>query len=102
MRCSVIILKIRKLIEKLKAYNQEADITLTTSEDITISYICKDPKTDQDWTPQTTMQCFIEAMDECPQCVHEYMNGDERWCSFYDKVCKEVQECYQFEEFDER
>ena len=94
-------MKIRKLIELLRTYNQEADITLTTSEDICISYICKDPNGNP-LTKETTMQCFIEPMDQCPECVHEYMNGDTRWCSFYDKECEKVGECYQFEEFDER
>ena len=94
-------MKIKKLIELLKTYNQDADITLTTSEDITVSYICKDTNGNP-LSKETTMQCFIEGMDNCPECVHEYMNGDDRWCSFYDKECKKVDECYQFEEFDER
>ena len=93
-------MKIKKLIETLKECNQEADITLTTSEDITISYICKDTDGNP-LTKKTTMQCFIEPTDSCLECVHEYMNGDDRWCSFYDKECKSVDECYQFEEFDE-
>lgn len=88
------------MIKELKSYNQNADITLTTSEDICISYICKDNHGNE-LTKETTVQCFIEGMDQCPECVHEYMNGDERWCSFYDKICKEVEECYQFEEFTE-
>lgn len=89
------------MIELLSTYNQDADITLTTSEDITVSYICKDLN-GEPLTKKETMQCFIEPMDSCPECVHEYMNGDTRWCSFYDKECRKVEECYQFEEFDER
>ena len=83
--------------KKLKAYNQDADCTLTTSEDITISYIDDDGK----YTKKNTPIVFIEPMDKCPECVHEYMHEDYdvRWCSFYDKECKKVEECYQFEEF---
>ena len=95
-------MKISKFIELLKTYNQNADITLTYSEDITLSYICKD-KDYNDLTKEDTPIVFIEPVDECPQCVHEYMgDDDERWCSFYGKPCKMIEECFQFEEFDER
>jgi len=56
-------MKINHLISILKTYNQEANITLTTSEDITVSYICEDPKTKRELTPQTTRQVFIEPKD---------------------------------------
>lgn len=95
-------MKNKELIKLLKNYNQEADVTLTTSEDITISYICKDPRTDEKLTPQTTRQMFIEPTDACPSCTSEYMQGDIRWCSFYDCPCKDVTECNQYEELDER
>jgi len=55
-------MKIQDFINELKKYNPEADITLTTSEDITISYICKDSKGNE-LTPKTTKQCFIEGCD---------------------------------------
>lgn len=93
-------MKNKELIERLKEYNLEADVTLPTSEDITIGYIFKGPN-GESLNKQTTMQLFIEGTDNCPECVHEYMNGDSRWCCFYDKCCKDVDECYQFEEFDE-
>lgn len=35
-------MKISDFIKELSTYNQNADITLTTSETITLSYICKD------------------------------------------------------------
>ena len=88
------------MIESLKGYNQDADITLTTSEDITLSYICRD-KDENILTKENTPIVFIEPTDECPQCVHEYTDTGERMCSFYNKPCKMVEECYQFEEFDD-
>ena len=91
-------MKVCKLIEKLKEYNQEADITLTTSEEITLGYIFK-TEDGTEYSKKTTKQVFIEPCDECPSCVHEYMNGDEMWCSFYDKSCETVEDCYQYEEF---
>ena len=95
-------MKIKKLIEYLEEFNPEADITLTTSEDIYLSYI-EDDECDYDEGKKTTKQVFIEPTDSCPECVHEYMSEeyDVRWCSFYDKPCKNVVECYQFEEFVE-
>ena len=94
-------MKIKDLILKLSEYNQDADITLTYSEDITISYISEDSKTGEKLSPKNAMQCFIEPMDNCVECASEYMNGDVRWCSFYDAPCKDVNECYNFEEFNE-
>ena len=90
---------IKDFIKELSVYNPDADITLTTSENITTSFVCKD-KMGNELTKKTTMQVFIEPMDNCPECTSEYMNGDVRWCSFYDKPCSDVEECYQFEEFD--
>lgn len=94
-------MKIKELISKLQSYNPDADITLTTSEDITLAYICKDSNGNE-LTPKTTRQVFIEPTDECPQCTNEYMEDKVRQCSVYGKPCKEVEECFQFEEFDER
>ena len=90
-------MKIKDLILKLKAYNPNADITLTTSEDICLSYICEG-RNGEELTPETTMLVFIEPTDECPECTHEYINSKDgvRWCSFYEKPCKDVEECNQF------
>lgn len=55
-------MKVCDFIKVLKEYNQDADITLTTSENITVSYICKDLK-GNDLTKKTTMQLFIEPID---------------------------------------
>ena len=93
MQCS-------KLIEELKKYNQEADVTLTTSEDICLSFICEDNNGNR-LTPKTTKLVFIEPKDLCPMCTSEYMNGDIMWCSFYDCACRDVEECYQYEEFED-
>ena len=92
---------VKEFIAKLEKYNPDAEITLTTSEDITLSYICKD-KNGNDLSIKNTPIIFIEPMDECPQCVHEYVGDDDRrWCSFYNKPCRMVEECFQFEEFYE-
>ena len=91
---------VKKLIEELAEYNPDADITLTTSEDICLSYICKDSD-GSSLDKKTTMQVFIEPMDLCPMCTSEYMNGDVMWCSSYDCACRDVEECYQFEEFED-
>ena len=55
-------MKIKDLIKELEQYNPEADITLTISEDITISYICEDLQGNE-LTKKTTMQVFIEGCD---------------------------------------
>ena len=92
-------MKISELIDSLNEYNQDADISLTTSEDICLSYICQDPSTGKPLSKETTSLVFIEPLDNCPMCTSEYMNGDIMWCSSYDCACRDVEECYQFEEF---
>lgn len=99
MRCLKMLNK--DLIEKLKEYNPNADVSLVDSEDITIGFICKTGD-GKNFTPQTTPQLFIEGVDLCPTCVHEYIEDRERMCSFYGKPCRMVGECFQFEEYDER
>lgn len=94
-------MKVKELIKTLQKYNQEADVTLTTSEDITTSYISIDPNTQEKLTEQTTKQVFIKPCDLCPTCTSEYMEGDIRWCSFYDCACEDVEECNEYEEFYE-
>lgn len=90
----------KNLIEKLKEYNSEADVSLVDSEDITISYIHKDTDGNE-FTINNTPQLFIEGVDLCPTCVHEYIEDDERICSFYGKPCRMVGECFQYEEYYE-
>lgn len=88
------------MIKELSSYNPNADVTLTVSEDITISYICKDPKGNI-LNKQTTTQLFIEPTDSCCNCSHNYMNEelDQEWCSYYDKACDDVGECNQWEDW---
>lgn len=93
-------MKISDFIKELREFNQDADITLTTSETITLSYICKDPY-GKELSKQDTPIVFIEPADCRVECTREYMNGNIRWCSFYDKACKEVEECNEYEEFYE-
>lgn len=92
-------LKIKDFVRKLSEFNQDADITTPFSEDITLSYICKSDD-GTELSKKTTHLVFIEPCDECPNCVHQYVDCEERMCSFYDKPCKEVEECYQFESAD--
>lgn len=94
-------MKVKELIKELKKFNPKADVTLTTSEDITTSYISIDPKTKEKLTKKTTLQVFIEPSELCPTCTSEYMEGDVRWCSFYDCACKDVDDCNEYEEFYE-
>lgn len=91
---------VKDLIKKLNEYNPDADVSLAISEDITLSYICKD-NDGNDLTQSTTKQVFIEPMDSCPTCVHGYIENDKRMCSFYQKPCRLVEECFQYEEFSD-
>lgn len=95
----MILLKINELISKLKEYNPEADISLTSSEDITLGYIFKSLDGEV-YTKETTKQVFIEPTDSCPVCEFEYIENGIRMCSFYEKTCKSVKECFAFEESD--
>lgn len=52
-------MKNRELIERLLEYNWDADVSLTTSEDIYLSYICEDGEDER-----TTKQIFIEGCDK--------------------------------------
>ena len=45
---------IKDFIKSLETYNPNADITLTTSEDITLSYIC-DGVNGEELSKETTM-----------------------------------------------
>lgn len=56
-------MKIKELINELKEYNPEADITLECSEDIIISYIDTDLK-GRPCSKKNTPQCFIEPIDK--------------------------------------
>ncbi len=95
-------MKNKDLIEELKKYNLDADVTLTTSEDIFISYISENIDGDT-LNKQTTMQLFIEGKDFCEECVHEYIHEfyDVKWCNYYDAPCIDVMKCEQYEEFYE-
>lgn len=93
-------MKVFELIDKLKTFNPDANISLTSSEDICLSYIFKNIN-GEDYTKKDTLQVFIEPTDECSTCIHEYTTDGERLCSYYEKPCKNVEECYQYEEFND-
>lgn len=86
-------MKVKKLIAELKTFNQEADISLTTSEDICLSYI-----TENGADPTTTKQVFIEPCDACKTC--NFYEG--RYCYAYRTWCESVTECYRYEEIGEQ
>ena len=92
-------MKIREFIKNLETFNPEAEITTPISETILLSYICKDSE-GNDLDKLNTPVVFVEPADECPLCVHEYLEGNVRMCSFYEKQCKFVDECNAFEESD--
>ena len=58
-------MKIKTLINKLSEYNQDAEVTLTTSEDIFLSYIWIDSNGDK-LNKQNTPLVFIEPIDNLP------------------------------------
>ena len=93
-------MKMKNLIEYCKTFNPDADVTLVDSEDITLSYIEKDVDGNV-FKKETTPIVFIEGVDLCPTCVHEYIEDSERMCSFYGRPCRMVGECFQYEEFTE-
>lgn len=86
-------MKVKELIKKLKEYNPDADVSLTTSEEITLGYIFK-TEDGKEYTKETTKQVFIEPCDECPSC--DWVCSDDKglWCSFYENYCSEIDECY--------
>ena len=76
----------KDLINSLKEFNPEANVTLTTSEDICISYI-----TEGGADKSNTPHIFIEECDICSNCFYE----SETYCTFYNQECSDVEECYQ-------
>lgn len=84
----------KDLIEKLKEYNPDADVSLVDSEDITISYH------DDGYTALDTPQLFIEGID-LVSCINQYIYKGENMCSFYDRPCKLVSECSKYKEYIE-
>lgn len=81
MRCN-------KLIKILKEFNPDANVSLTTCNDITISYI-----TNGGATKETTKQIFIEEENSCESCFFHDGGG---YCNEYNKNCEDVEECYQY------
>lgn len=85
-------MKVKDLIEQLHSFNPLADVSLTDSETIYISYISEGGA-----TPQTTKAVFIEGCDFCQKCQFY----DDEFCLVYDKNCEDVEECYQYEGADQ-
>ena len=86
-------MKVSKLIKELSKFNPDADVSLTTSEDICLSYINENGA-----TPKTTKQLFIEPTDTCRNCNFY----DEGYCNAYNKKCESVEECYRYDEIGEQ
>lgn len=83
----VILMKVNELQKELKGFNPNANISLTDSEDICLSYISEDGA-----DPMTTKQVFIEPCDFCQKCQFY----DDGYCRVYAKNCEDVIECFQF------
>lgn len=81
-------MKNRELIKQLLEYNMDADVSLTTSNDICISYISEGGA-----TIKTTKQIFIEEENSCDSCVFHDGGG---FCEMYNKKIEDVEECYQY------
>lgn len=90
-------MKCSKLIEALKEYNPDADVTTPYSEDICIGYI----DNEEEYDKHTTPIIFIEGCDEYLECTSEYIHeeNDILWCEHYDRPCKDKTNCDYFEEF---
>lgn len=80
-------MKVSKLIMELSKFNPEADVSLTVSEDICISYISTGNA-----TPKTTKQVFIEPADECYTCNFY----DDGYCNCYETEACNVEECFNY------
>lgn len=96
----VLELLVKELINDLKEFNPNAEITLVDSESIELSYVCRD-KMENKLDKLSTNIVFIEGRDLCPTCVHEYIEASERMCSYYGKPCRMVTNCEEYEEFYE-
>ena len=83
----VKIMKNKELIRQLLQMNMDADVSLTTCNDICISYISKGGA-----TKKTTKQIFIEEANWCESCAWHDGGG---YCTAYDKQIEDVEECYQ-------
>ena len=84
-------MNVKELVEQLSKYNPLASVSLCDSEDILISYI-----SENNATPKTTMQVFIEGCDYCQKCQFY----DDGHCRAYAMPCESVEECYQFGEIE--
>ena len=89
---------VEELISLLEHYNPKAEVKLLDSESIELSYICKSADGEY-YTNADTPIVFIEGRDY--ECSNEYMNGDIRWCSHFDKPCKGSMDCENYEGFNE-
>lgn len=78
---------VKELIEQLKKFNPNANISLRDSESIYISYICANGE-----NPNNTLQVFLEGCDFCDSCQF----FDDGFCRVYDKNCDDVIECFQY------
>lgn len=81
-------MKVKQLIKELKEFNPNADVSLTTCNDINVSYISSGGA-----TKETTKQIFIEEENTCESCAFHDGGG---YCNEYNKNCEDVEECYQY------
>lgn len=92
--CVDDIMKIKELIDKLKDFNPNADISTVASEDIKLTYVyCVDGK---EYSKKTTQQVFIEPVDACEVCI----NYDDDYCLIHSKPCDSVKDECMFFDYD--
>ena len=85
-------MKVKELINKLNEFNPNADVSLTVSEDIKLTYVYSvDGK---EYSKKDTNQLFIEPVDACEVCTYY----DDDYCKVHNKSCDSVkQDCMFFE-----
>lgn len=81
-------MKVKQLIKELKEFNPNADVSLTTCNDINVSYISSGGA-----TKETTKQIFIEEENTCESCAFHDGGG---YCNEYKKPVENVEECYHY------
>jgi len=87
-------MKVKELITELLEFNLNAEVTLTTSEDIQLSYI--NGTGDNEFDKASSPVVFIEGCNK-----YDYHNCawiDKEYCTFYNKDCALIKECYAYEE----
>lgn len=81
-------MKVKDLINSLKEYNPNANVVLTTSEEIFLSFIG-----DENTSKKNAEVVFIEGCDFCASCYYY----DIEYCKFYEDYCYSINDCEIFD-----